>query len=269
MKIQKSFLIVLILLAASAVCADSQAAGFSTPYTEINLSQPQKNQELSIEIPADQTAVYGWKPGESVLVQFYVDKKNGEKIYLKDIEGNKSWRVQLDKSGAGKLTVKPSPQSFSGRLTVKANNRLIASPTPSFQGNFGKTLEKVQQYTFSDGVTIKVHYTDQMMEESINPELFAREVLDAAVSDYQTITVFKGFSADGYSLANPNYQYAYDPDKTIDIFLGDTSEKTGTIHGFNAATFKDAPCFDTVKLSNTTYNTVILIPANYTTFIKN
>lgn len=268
MKIIKTNLIILTVLAASAVCAESPAAS-TTPYTEINLSQPQKSQTLSIDIPAEQTAVYGWRPGQNILVQFYVDKKNGEKIYLKDIAGNKSWHVVLGQNGAGRLTIKPSPLSFTGRLTIKANNRFIASPTPSFQGNLGKTLEKVQQYTFTDGVTIKVHFTDQMMEEGVDSEAFAREVLDAAVSAYQTITVFKGFSANGYSLANPNYQYAYDPDKTIDIFLGDTSEKTGSIHGFNAATFKDAPCFDTIKLSSAAYDAVILIPANYAAFIKN
>ncbi len=261
-KLTSFFLFILALSACSTAFA-------SLPYTEINLSEPQKSQLLSVEIGADQAAIYGWRPGQSVLVQFYVDKKNGDRLYIKDTAGNKSWRVMLSKNGSGQLSIQPSPQSYTGRLSVKANNRLLMAPTPAFQGNLGKTLEKVIQYTFGDGVSIKVHFTDQMMAEGTNPEAFAKEVLDSAVLAYQTITTFKGFSTKGYSFANPDYNYAYDPDKTIDIYLGDTDEKTGSIHGFNAATFKDAPCFDTIKLSDKAYDAVILIPANYSTFIKN
>ena len=81
--------------------------------------------------------------------------------------------------------------------------------------------EKTLDYKFSDGVIFRVHYTEAALKaNNANPEL-PSQVLDAAVGAYQTITEFEGFDTPGYSFAEPDRSYAYDPDKTIDIYLGD------------------------------------------------
>ena len=133
-----------------------------------------------------------------------------------------------------------------------------------------KALEKICEYQFQDGVTIKVHFTDQILKRSQASAYFPKEVLDAAVSAYQTIIEFQGFSTPGYSFASPDKNYAYDPDRTIDIYLGHPEEPTAYLHqGVGNVSFKDAPCFDTVKVSEKQYQAVILLPANYQEFIKN
>ena len=63
-----------------------------------------------------------------------------------------------------------------------------------------------------------------------------RQTLDAAVNAYQTITQFEGFSTPGYSFASPDYAYAHDPDKTIDVYLGnpqgpDLPRRDDTVYG--------------------------------------
>ncbi len=133
-----------------------------------------------------------------------------------------------------------------------------------------KLEDKNLSYCFSDGVRIKVHYTEKGLEENGEDLYFPREVLDAAVSAYQTITEFKGFSSAGFTFSNPDENYAADPDRTIDIYLGDPTEdafrrQEGQIH----ASFKDAPCFDAVQRSETVYDATILIPVGYREFIKN
>ncbi|PIU39947.1 MAG: hypothetical protein COT00_04305, partial [Candidatus Omnitrophica bacterium CG07_land_8_20_14_0_80_50_8] len=126
------------------------------------------------------------------------------------------------------------------------------------------------EYRFMDGVKIKVHYSRQILKQSGETNRFARDVLDAAVEAYQIITQFQGFSSIGYTFAYPDKSYAYDPDRTIDIYiggvLGDEAVLNQASHIFS---FKDAPCFDTIKLSDTQYEAVILLPSNYREFIKN
>ncbi|MBI3316336.1 MAG: hypothetical protein HYZ87_05115 [Candidatus Omnitrophica bacterium] len=129
--------------------------------------------------------------------------------------------------------------------------------------------EQVLSYQFADGVKIKVHADEQTLRKSGADSYFPREVLDAAVLAYQTIKDFLGFSSDGYSFANPDRAYAYDPDRTIDIFLGrPANENVCLFHGIKRFSFGDAPCFDTLKLSESEYEAVILLPTNYRQFIK-
>lgn len=130
--------------------------------------------------------------------------------------------------------------------------------------------EKNIEYRFQDGVRIRVYFTDQMIKDSGEDVYFPKEVLDAAVMAYQTITQFEGFNTPGYSFASPDKRYAYDPDGTIDIFLGNPDfENPFQSHGLSATAFKDAPCFETIQLSATAFQAVILLPANYKEFIKN
>lgn len=139
---------------------------------------------------------------------------------------------------------------------------VVASPENS--------TENICQYTFIDGVCIKVHdlsVTNPSGE--ITKKLLPRQVLDAAVLAYQTITYFKGFSSSGYSFANPDLNYAYDPDRTIDVYIGDqTNDNALNKTGAKKLSFKDAPCFDTIQSASNEYNAVILLPSNYADFIK-
>lgn len=125
--------------------------------------------------------------------------------------------------------------------------------------------EKSCQYTFPDGVGLRVHYSEESLAAVGESTRFAREVLDAAVSAYQTITEFKGFSTAGYSFASPDKRYAYDGDRVIDIYLGEPAHKPQSWKDLSS---KDAPCFDTIRVSDTQYEAVILLPADYRRFIK-
>ena len=130
--------------------------------------------------------------------------------------------------------------------------------------------EKILEYRFSDGAQIKVHYTNNASDKSFVSDAFARQTLDAAVLAYQEITQFKGFSASGYSFMNPDKDYAYDPDGVIDIYLAypEDAQAAGTA-GAHPMSFKEAPCFDTLRISKTGYQAMILLPSNYAEFIKN
>lgn len=122
----------------------------------------------------------------------------------------------------------------------------------------------LREYRFQDGVRLKVHYNDPAGSE------FALSVLDAAVSAYQTLTQFQGFNTPGYSFSAPDMRYAYDPDKTIDIYLGEA--EGGNVFeelGVKNKLFKDAPCFDTRKSGPAEYDAMIFLPANYEEFIRN
>ena len=143
-------------------------------------------------------------------------------------------------------------------------------PMNKMQTDLARAYKESLGYQFEDGVTIKVHFTSETLTRSGENEYFPREVLNAAVLAYQTITEFQSFNTPGFSFATPNKKYAYDSDRTIDIYLGDpASVKTIQASGSQGLSFKDAPCFDTLKLSETQFEAIILLPANYHQFIKN
>ena len=122
----------------------------------------------------------------------------------------------------------------------------------------------VQEYRFPDGVQIKVHYVDVASTE------FASSVLDAAVSAYQTLTDFQGFNTPGYSFSSPDYSYAYDPDRTIDVYLGRPEDENAFEElGIKNKLFRDAPCFDTRQTGPQRYEAMIFLPADYEEFIRN
>ena len=132
----------------------------------------------------------------------------------------------------------------------------LASPAGASEG--------LQEYRFQDGVQVKVHFKDPASEE------FASSVLDAAVSAYQTLTDFQGFNSKGYSFSSPDYRYAYDPDKTIDVYLGRPEDEDAFEElGEKNKLFKDAPCFDTRQTGSERYEAMIFLPSNYEEFIRN
>jgi len=127
-----------------------------------------------------------------------------------------------------------------------------------------EAADGLQEYRFQDGVQLRVHFKDAASEE------FASSVLDAAVSAYQTLTDFQGFNTRGYSFASPDYRYAYDPDQTIDVYLGRPDE--GDVFeelGEKNRLFRDAPCFDTRQTGPERYEAMIFLPSNYDEFIRN
>ncbi len=155
-------------------------------------------------------------------------------------------------------------------LLALSATSLLFVPGISRASQNSSSTEKINQYQFEDGVKLKVHYTEQSLEAAGAQVDFPSQVLDAAVMAYQTITQFQGFNTPGYSFAAPDMKYAFDPDKTIDIYLG---QPTGENHfeglGNRNQMFRDAPCFDTIQLSDTQYQAIILLPTNYREFIKN
>lgn len=112
-----------------------------------------------------------------------------------------------------------------------------------------------RQHRFKDGVTLRVCYSEKTLNEAGESNLFAARVLRNAVIAYRTIVEEMGFSTPGYSFSQPNRNYVHDPDRTLDIYLG------------SGPAFKDAPCFDTIRVSPTAYHAVILLPASYKGFI--
>jgi len=123
---------------------------------------------------------------------------------------------------------------------------------------------QTREYRFGDGTGLCVHFNDPSGAE------FAEQVLDAAVSAYQTLTQFEGFHTPGYSFASPDKNYAYDPDQIIDIYLGTSDEENAYEElGAKNKLFRDAPCFDTRKTGSARYEAFILLPSNYEAFIRN
>lgn len=266
----------LLVLPAAAILwiggGDARAALPPTEvaYAEINLSDPEASTPLEIVITPNQAAIHGWKPRQVVQVKAHVERAGGRKEPLRDRDGRKAWRVRLGESGEGRIRIWPADDCFSGRLTVLGNGKKLYTTSPDLMEILGRTVEKVYQYRFEDGASVRVYFTDQVLEECGETAFFAKDVLDAAVSAYQTITQMEGFRTSGFSFANPDTGYAADPDRTIDIVIGNPGEANAyPMQGFNVQSFRDAPCFDTVKVAEHQYNAVILLPADYKGFIRN
>ena len=239
-------------------------------YSEINLTFPKDSQTINVYVSSQQSDKFDWKTGQRIQVSLYAESSSGRLKPFFDIENKNRWGLTLDSKKEASLSIVPGQKSATGKLVVKANGNILSEATNVFGEVRPKIIEKIYEYRFSEGVKIKVHFTDEMLERSGESVYFAKDVLDAAVQAYQTITQFKGFSSTGYSFAFPDPNYAYDPDRTIDIYLGDPSSDSEILnHGFRNLSFKDAPCFDTLKISDTEYQAVILLPANYKEFIKN
>ncbi len=244
---------------------------FSEPsHGSANLTFPSESRAVEIPINSERSSSYGWTPGQTIRVSAYVQRTDGIKEYLKAADGGAEWGVTLDTRGEGLVRLPAGERSFSGKLVVLADGKELYEPPADSNGPAGHWTEKVYEYRFQDGVRLKVHYTDQALAPYESASDFASQVLDAAVMAYQTITDFQGFNTPGYSFASPDRNYAYDPDKTIDIYLGDPGGDNGFEGlGERNRMFRDAPCFDTIQLSDKQYQAVILLPANYREFIKN
>lgn len=126
-----------------------------------------------------------------------------------------------------------------------------------------------EDYRFEDGTRIAVHALSAEIAGDRRSNDFSRDVLDAAVNAYLTITEFKGFHSRGYSFASPDKNYAFDPDGAIDIYIGSASDDGALAKaGLGHMSFRDAPCFDTVKRGAASFDAVILLPSHYAQFIR-
>ncbi len=236
----------------------------------INLTHPENSAPLIIRVDAERSAAYGWKPGQVLDVQVYDEIGAGQKKFLTDIDGRDHWQLTLDQNASGSLSIHMGKNSHSGAMFVMANSKSLFKAGDALNPDGYYWVEKIREYRAQDGVLFRVHYTDHMMAKYGVTGDLPGDVLDAAVHGYQTITEFEGFASKNYSFAEPDPSYAMDPDKTIDVYLGDPSGFNGyELLGIRNNLFKDAPCFDTIKLSETQYQAVILLPANYYEFIRN
>ncbi|MBI3252212.1 MAG: hypothetical protein HYZ52_02680 [Candidatus Omnitrophica bacterium] len=235
----------------------------SVVYSEINLNHPEKTAAITLSVPKKVSEIYHWKPGRRMTLRAVVERAGGKKEFIRDTRSQSAWQVVLDARAEATLAILPDKNNFSGEVTGVAEGKSLKDPEAPVL-----VLVKTLEYEFADGAKIKVHFTDQILDGEKETAVLARETLDAAVAAYQTIAQFNGFNTPGYAFADPDRAYAYDPDKTIDIYLGSPSEARA-FHGFSGAAFRDAPCFDTVKLGEHIYQAAILLPANYRVFIKN
>lgn len=239
-------------------------------YCQIDLMSFEKPKPLSVSISREESIARHWRPGQRLRIIAFVERRDGRKEYLKDVNGKSAWDVVLNPHLRTSLNIVPSRDTFSGRLVLKANGMPLTGPDSLNPKAASFVIEKYYEYRFDDGAKIRVYYTDQMLDASGEASGFAKEVFDAAVMAYQTITQFEGFNTRGYAFASADPRYAYDPDKTIDVYLGNPDDDIAfSHHGFGGASFKDAPCFDTVRVSETAFNAVILLPSNYREFIRN
>jgi hypothetical protein len=236
----------------------------------INLTHPENSVPLVIRVDTERSVAYGWKPGQVLDIQVYGEVSVGQKKFLTDIDDRDRWQLVLDQNASGSLSIHMDKKSHSGALFVTANSKSLFTAGDALNPDGYHWVEKIREYRAGDGVVLRVHYTDQMLAKYGVTNDLPGDVLNAAVHGYQTITEFEGFASKNYSFAEPDPSYAMDPDKTIDIYLGDPSGFNGyELLGIRNNLFKDAPCFDTIKLSETEYQAVILLPANYYEFIRN
>ncbi len=245
--------------------ADSQVSSNAL----VDLTFSDKSQPLVVYISPEHSRAYGWKAGQKISISAQVER-NGQKEKLRDAQGKDSWELVLNAFNEATGQIYFDRNVFSGALEILANGEMLPEQPSNSGIPAGRLIEKVREYQFDDGAKIKVHFTDQALKQAGAPDDFTADVLSAAVTAYQTITEFEGFRSTGYAFASADKNFAYDPDRTIDIYLGSAAgangfEKLGTKNQL----FKDAPCFDTIKTGPSQYEAVILLPANYHEFIRN
>ncbi len=263
------FATALMLPAMSSGAADAPALSLPN-YIDLNQNFSSSTSPITVKVSREQVLSYHWQAGQLIRVQIYVEDKKNAKHFIRDTQGQRAWNLMVKDDLSGSISVIPALNNYTGRLTFLGNEKVLSAPTPNAPEEQVQTLEKVCEGRLEDGAAVKVHYTDQILEEVGVAVSFPQQVLEAAVTAYQTITRLEGFGTSGYSFSDPDKTYVYDPDKTIDIYLGNSNADNGfKFHGFTSAAYRDAPCFDTVKFSARAYGALILLPVNYREYIKN
>ncbi len=237
-------------------------------YVEINLSSLDKSQPIAISIDRKLAQKFQFLPGQELIIQTYVCSSDGQRHFIKDIYGNDQWKITLDQQSRGSFTFLPAETSYTGRLTVSANQKVIYDPGLFDSGDL-TTLEFVEEYQFEDGAGIKVHYTSQILEASGARGEFPRQVLEASREAYEKIVQESGFDREGYSFARADTSYAYDEDKVIDIYIGSNDCRDEfRFHSLDYRDFKNAPFYEMRYEERYRYSAVLAIPADYQACLK-
>ncbi len=101
----------------------------------------------------------------------------------------------------------------------------------------GSLFAESLRRTLDDGATINIHYDPGMLENvGVSPD-YPVEILNAASKVYTILTSEFGFDRKGYTLVSPDRSYTYDPDESIDIYLGDADSKE-QLCGFKPENFR-------------------------------
>jgi hypothetical protein len=74
------------------------------------------------------------------------------------------------------------------------------------------------QEKLADGVVLRLHLSKDMDKQRYD---YAQDVLQAACAAYREIVFRQGFDRLGYTFASPTNIFAYDSDRTIDIYMED------------------------------------------------
>lgn len=126
------------------------------------------------------------------------------------------------------------------------------------------TVEIAKTRSLQDGINIAVHYRPIELKPYHNDvDKYADMVLQYAVEAYNEIVYRQGFDTPGFTFANPDKDYCYDEDRTIDIYIAEGGKNKRGLCGFSGADFLGAPCYDIIKGEGRDYDAVILFPADY------
>lgn len=87
----------------------------------------------------------------------------------------------------------------------------------AYPGRICAAVQSIQA-SLRDGTELIVHLPEDAQDEE---RVYAREVLAAARAAYQEIVSRQGFNRPGYTFTSPNRHFAYDQDRTIDIYIAD------------------------------------------------
>ena len=247
---------------------DSNASIFDDDYIEINLTSVDKIQPVNIYISKELSQRFQFLPGKKLTLQVYVQSLDGERHFIKDSQGREKWEIILDDQGRGSLTFLPAKANFTGRLAVLANQKVICDPG-LLNFDCAPTLEYVREYRFKDNAGLKVHFTSQILEEAGAGRDFPQMVLEAAARAYQKIVNELGFNRKGYSFALADETYAYDEDKTIDIYIGSCSALDKFyFHSLDQQDFRKAPFYEVRYQGRYRYSAIIAVPADYRAYLK-
>ena len=247
---------------------DRNVSIFNDDYIEINLTSVDKIQPVNIYISKELSQKFQFLPGQKLTLQLYVQSSGGERHFIKDSRGREKWEIILDDQSRGSLTFLPAKANFTGRLAVLANQKVICDPGLLTFG-CAPTLEHVREYRFKDDAKIKVHFTSQILEEQGSDNEFPEKVLNAAVKAYQKIVNELGFDREGYSFALADETYAYDEDKTIDIYIGSRGALDKFyFHSLNQQDFSKAPFYEVRYRGRYRYSAIIAVPADYRAYLE-
>jgi len=125
-----------------------------------------------------------------------------------------------------------------------------------------------KSHILPDGITIALHYkTKELAPYHADVEEYTDRVLQYATIAYNEIVYTEGFNAPGFTFANPDKDYCYDIDRTIDIYIAKAGLEGKGLGGFNGLDFVEAPCYDIIEHPGRAYDAAILFPADYRRYL--